>query len=69
METVNNYICLFTFSFMTIANIFVFVTYRGQKYDKPSLFVLISYNLSYLIECILSMMELANNFENHRERR
>jgi len=44
---------------MTLVNSFIYYKYRGSKFDKPYLFVLISYNISYLVRLPSAIIELA----------
>ena len=49
---------LYTLLVMTFINLLVFWKYKHCKFDRPYVFVVLAYNLGYLVDAVLATLSL-----------
>jgi hypothetical protein len=58
MFKVNYYLVLFIVLFMTLTNILIFCRYKHCKFDWPYVFVLLTYNIDYLVKAAIAIFKM-----------
>ena len=61
MKHVSKYLVLFIVLFMTLKNFQIFCRYKHCKLDWPYVFVLLAYNIDYLVNAAMAAMLLIRN--------
>ena len=57
-QNINDHIVLNTLLFMSLVNLLVFWKYKHCKFDRPYVFVVLAYNLGYLVDAVLATLSL-----------
>ena len=57
-QHINDHLVLYTLLVMTLVNLLVFWKYKHCKFDRPYVFVVLAYNLGYLVDAVLAALSL-----------
>ena len=64
MHNVGAVLSIIVFIIITAFNYFIFHKYRGSKFDRAYLYILVTYNFGYLIQTIMGIIELTEDIDS-----